>query len=56
MQRCAKDIAAARERGAAVILMYGAHLVKNGASLLVDRLMERDCITHLATNGAGIDS
>jgi len=53
MQRCAKDISAARKRGAAVILMYGAHLVKNGASLLVDRLMERDCITHLATNGAG---
>jgi hypothetical protein len=53
VQRCARDIAAARTRGAAVILMYGAHLVKNGASLLVDRLMERDSITHLATNGAG---
>jgi hypothetical protein len=53
MQRCARDVAAARKRGAAVILMYGAHLVKNGASLLVDRLMERDCVTHLATNGAG---
>ena len=53
VQRCARDITAARTRGAAVILMYGAHLVKNGASLLVDRLMERDSITHLATNGAG---
>ena len=53
VKRCVKDAAAARKRGAAVILMYGAHLVKNGASLLVDRLMERDCITHLATNGAG---
>lgn len=53
IERCAKDIAAARQRGAAVILMYGAHLVKNGASLLVDRLMERDHVTHLATNGAG---
>jgi hypothetical protein len=53
VKRCARDIAAARKRDAAVILMYGAHLVKNGASLLVDRLMERDWITHLATNGAG---
>ena len=53
VERCAKDISAARKRGAAVILMYGAHLVKNGASLLVDRLMEKGCITHLATNGAG---
>ena len=53
VKRCARDIAAARKRDAAVILMYGAHLVKNGASLLVVRLMERDWITHLATNGAG---
>lgn len=53
VQRCAREIAAARKRDAAVILMYGAHLVKNGASLLVDGLMERDWLTHLATNGAG---
>jgi hypothetical protein len=53
VQRCARDIAQARARGGAVILMYGAHLVKNGASLLVDRMMERDWLTHLATNGAG---
>jgi hypothetical protein len=53
VQGCASNIASARKRGAAVILMYGAHLVKNGASLLVDQLMERDCLTHLATNGAG---
>jgi hypothetical protein len=53
VQRCARDVAAARKRNAAVLLMYGAHLVKNGASLLVDRLMERGFVTHLATNGAG---
>ncbi len=28
---CARNIAAARQRNASVILMYGAHLVKNGA-------------------------
>src|SRR5207237_7194782 len=36
-----------------VILMYGAHLVKNGAHRTVIELMERGWITHLATNGAG---
>jgi hypothetical protein len=53
IQKCAQDISGARERGAAVILMYGAHLVKNGASPLVDALMAKELVTHLATNGAG---
>jgi hypothetical protein len=50
---CAKKIAAARKRNASVILMYGAHLVKNGAHRIVNALIERGWITHLATNGAG---
>src|ERR1041384_6448887 len=50
---CAARIAAARKRGASVILMYGAHLVKNGALAIVNRLIERGWITHLGTNGAG---
>jgi hypothetical protein len=50
---CAARIAAARNRGASVILMYGAHLVKNGAMAIVNRLIERGWVTHLATNGAG---
>ena len=50
---CAERIAAGRRRGAAVILMYGAHLIRNGAALLVTEMMERGWITHLATNGAG---
>ncbi len=49
----ADRIASARKRGASVILMYGAHLVRNGAARLVTELMERGWITHLATNGAG---
>ena len=53
VSECAARIAAARERGAAVILMYGAHLIRNGAALLVTEMMERRWITHLATNGAG---
>ncbi|MGO8678478.1 MAG: hypothetical protein ACLQVX_21760 [Limisphaerales bacterium] len=50
---CSRQIVAARERGASVILMYGAHLVKNGLMSVVNRLIDRGWLTHLATNGAG---
>src|SRR5512135_3858576 len=50
---CAAKIAAARQRGASVILMFGAHVVKNGAHAIVNALAERGWLTHLATNGAG---
>lgn len=50
---CAGQIRAARERGAAVMLIYGAHLLRNGAALLLDQLMAGGWLTHLATNGAG---
>jgi hypothetical protein len=53
IRRCAWDIRAARERGAGVMLIYGAHLLRNGAAPILDRMMERGWITHLATNGAG---
>src|SRR5712692_186842 len=54
IRTCAQKIIAARKRNAAVILIYGAHLIKNGGQLLINRLMERGWLTHLATNGAGI--
>lgn len=50
---CVQCVLAARKRGASVILMYGAHLIKNGAMPIVISLIERDWVTHLATNGAG---
>jgi hypothetical protein len=50
---CADKIVAGRKRNASVILMYGAHLIKNGAMPIVISLIERGWITHLATNGAG---
>jgi hypothetical protein len=50
---CADRIQAARQRGASVMLIYGAHLVKNGLQPVVNDLMARGWITHLATNGAG---
>lgn len=49
---CAKAVLAAQDRGAGVILMYGAHLLRNGAALILDRMMQRGWLTHLATNGA----
>ena len=52
--QCARDIRAARERGASVMYIYGAHLIKNGAHQLLDTLMADGWITHLATNGAGV--
>ncbi|MCL4181356.1 MAG: hypothetical protein KJ072_26915, partial [Verrucomicrobia bacterium] len=51
--RCAEQIRAARERGAAVLLIYGAHLIKNGGQLLLRQLLDGGWLSHLATNGAG---
>ena len=48
-----RTIAAAHRRKASVMLMYGAHLIKNGGSRIMNALMESGWITHLATNGAG---
>ncbi len=53
IEDCAARIVSARERGASVVLMYGAHLIKNGAMAVMISLVERGWITHLATNGAG---
>ena len=49
----AAKIRAARQRNAAVMLIYGAHLVKNGAARVVNALVAQGWLTHLATNGAG---
>src|SRR5271165_6718176 len=53
IQDCGRKVQAARRQGASVILMYGAHLIKNGALRLVNLLIEQGWLTHLATNGAG---
>ena len=41
-------------RGAAIMLTYGAHLIKNGAGRLLNALIDAGLVTHLATQGAGI--
>jgi len=53
VELCAQQIKTARARDASVMFLYGAHLVKNGAQAIVDRLMDAGWITHLGTNGAG---
>ncbi|HEX5470546.1 MAG TPA: hypothetical protein VFW73_01605, partial [Lacipirellulaceae bacterium] len=50
---CAGRILTARERDATVMLIYGAHLLRNGAAAILERMMARGWLTHLATNGAG---
>jgi len=54
IERVAEKMLAARERDAAIMLTYGAHLVKNGAGPLLNRLIEAGLATHLATQGAGV--
>ena len=49
---CAEAIVAARRRQATVMLIYGAHLLRNGAAPILERMMARGWLTHLATNGA----
>jgi hypothetical protein len=50
---CAQKIKAARAKGATVMLIYGAHLLRNGAAKILERMMSAGWLTHLATNGAG---
>lgn len=50
---CAETIRKARAAGASVMLIYGAHLLRNGAARILERMMAGNWLTHLATNGAG---
>ena len=53
IRTCADHIVAARKRDASVVLIYGAHLLRNGTALILERMMRAGWITHIATNGAG---
>ena len=46
-------LAAARERGAARILMMGAHVLRAGVSRHIIEMVERGLVSHIAMNGAG---
>ncbi len=47
-------IVAARRNDRPVVLMMGAHPIKLGLNRFLVDLINRDMVTHLATNGAGI--
>jgi len=53
LKECVTRIRNARERGSSVMLLYGAHLVKNGLLDVVNALVNGGWVSHLATNGAG---
>jgi hypothetical protein len=53
LENVASKILQARDNNKPVILAFGAHLIKNGLGLVVNRMIEENYITHLATNGAG---
>jgi hypothetical protein len=54
LDELAERIRKARRQNAAVMLAYGAHLVKNGGGPLVRALIDSGHLTHVATNGAGV--
>ncbi|MDH5561276.1 MAG: deoxyhypusine synthase family protein [Deltaproteobacteria bacterium] len=53
INQAVKMIKRAKLNNAPVILIFGAHMIKNGLSKVMSGLMEMGFIDHLATNGAG---
>jgi hypothetical protein len=53
LPKVARRMIASKNKGAARILMMGAHVIKMGTSRYVIDLMERGFISHIAMNGAG---
>jgi len=49
-----RRVRGARQADAGAMLTYGAHLIKNGGGTLLNRMIERGMLTHLATQGAGV--
>jgi len=49
----AERIRAAKEEGTSVLMMMGAHVIRDGNAPCLIRLMEEGYITHFALNGAG---
>ncbi|MHB1355351.1 MAG: GSU2086 family protein [Anaerolineae bacterium] len=54
LRAIAQAISHAKQSGRAIILMLGAHVIKNGLSRYVIDLMERRLVTCVALNGAGM--
>jgi hypothetical protein len=54
LAQIARRMAAARERGVAVVLMMGAHVLRSGVQRYLLDLMERGYLSCIAMNGAGM--
>ncbi|MGA2740347.1 MAG: hypothetical protein ABSG65_23280 [Bryobacteraceae bacterium] len=54
LSEVAARIAAARTRGAARILIMGAHVLRAGVNRQIVDLLERGFLDHIAMNGAGV--
>ena len=54
VEKTAENLRRAKRDGAARILTYGAHSIKNGLGKVLARLAEKGWLTHLVTNGAGV--
>jgi hypothetical protein len=48
-----RRMAEAKARGAAILLLMGAHVIRAGVARQLIDLMERGLITHIGMNGAG---
>ncbi|MDZ7331430.1 MAG: hypothetical protein ONB31_05595 [candidate division KSB1 bacterium] len=53
IERIAVQMLDARQQQASVILVFGAHLIKNGLGPLVKHMLEQGYVSHVSTNGAG---
>lgn len=53
IKEIATAIVNAKYNGAAILLMYGAHVIRSGCSAYMIELMKNGLINHFATNGAG---
>ena len=53
LRELGRRLQAARERGAAVLMLMGAHVIRAGVARQLIDMMERGLITHVGMNGAG---
>jgi hypothetical protein len=54
IRKTAGKILSAREKGRSVMLVFGAHTIKNGLAPFLQEFIKKGWVTHLAANGAGI--
>lgn len=54
IEELAERIRRARSADKPVMITFGAHAIKNGLGTVLLHLVEKNWVTHLATNGAGI--